>query len=248
MKAEESLEKGQRIDSTGFGDLRVIQNIDDFCYGIDSVILADFASRGNKGTLKIVELGAGNGALSLILSHKIEGAEITGVEVQKEQAELIEKNIEINQLEDRVTALHKDILDLPDSFSNTFNMVVTNPPYFPKSKSIINKNQAKATARHETSAGIKDFLEVSSRILKDKGNLYMIHRPSRLVDIIYHARRLGLEPKEIQFVQPTENEKANMVLIMFTKGAGAELRMLRNLCIYGANNEHTDEILKIYER
>ena len=60
----------ERIENIGFGDLRLIQDSDQFCYGVDAVILADFAAKLNPDMKKAIDLGTGNGIIPFILSHK----------------------------------------------------------------------------------------------------------------------------------------------------------------------------------
>lgn len=110
------------------------------------------------------------------------------------------------------------------------------------------KVKKKLISRHELTANLEDFIRVSSNLLKDKGELYMVHRPERLVDIIENLRKYKLEPKQIRFVCPNVNKEPNIVLIKGVKNANKFLKVEKNLFVYNENNEYTDEILKIYNK
>jgi tRNA1Val (adenine37-N6)-methyltransferase len=242
----------ERTDSIGFGDLRLIQRPEDFCYGIDAVILADFAASGIKLSDTVMDLGTGNGIIPLILSHKTLAKQIYGLEVQKETYCIACKNIQENRLNPRVTIIHGNVRDLGISICpeliGILDCVVSNPPYMANKSGLTNDNQAKSIARHETDGNLSDFLNAAARILKNKGHLYMVHRPNRMVDLFCQAREVGLEPKELRLICPRQGEAPNILLVHFIKGGGKELRILPNLNVYQPGGGYTDELLNIYEK
>jgi tRNA1Val (adenine37-N6)-methyltransferase len=244
--------KAERIDSIGFGDLRLIQRPEDFCYGIDAVILADFAASGIKSTDTVMDLGTGNGIIPLILSHKTSAKQIYGLEVQKETYNIACKNIQENRLTPRVAIIHGNVRDLGVSIypelTGLLDCVVSNPPYMANQSGLTNYNQAKTIARHETDGNLADFLNAAARLLKNKGHLFMVHRPNRMVDLFCQAREVGLEPKELRLICPRHGEVPNILLVHFIKGGGKELRILPNLNVYQIDGGYTDELLSIYEK
>lgn len=237
----------ERKDKIGFADLFVIQNPDYFCYGIDAVILSDFVKV--KSGAKIIDLGTGNGIIPLILSHKTNAEKIIGIELQEEVYQLAKKNIELNGLNDRIEIFNMDIKSAPEAFGcRSFSTVVSNPPYMATATGIKNISDAKSISRHETTASLSDFMEISSKLLVDQGDLFMIHRPMRLVDIIYLARQNNLEPKKIRFVHPNKNKKPNIMLLQCVKNARPELKFMKPLYVYNSSGDFTPEINQIYER
>ena len=237
----------ERKDEIGFANLFIFQNPDYFCYGVDAVILSDFVKVKRGG--RVIDLGTGNGIIPLILSHKTKAEKIIGLELQEEIYQLAKKNIESNRLEERIEIFNMDIKAAPEAFGyRSFSTVVSNPPYMAISSGVKNLKDAKSVSRHETTANLSDFMEVSSKLLIDQGDLFMIHRPMRLVDIIYLARQNNLEPKRIRFVHPNKNQKPNIMLLHCVKNARPELRFLKPLYVYNASGEFTQEINKIYER
>ena len=279
MSADKSINKdmadrvhindGERLDNIGFGDLRLIQKPEDFCYGIDAVILADFAAGGTGRVYKdgaaVCDLGTGTGIIPLILSHKMPGAsQIFGVEVQKDSFERAVRNTEINGLTER---LHMVCGDVSDSMIDEeiwemmrkirgektprfegFDIVTANPPYTEGGRGIEGKNPAKVIARQETTGTLEDFIRTASALLREKGDFYMVHRPSRLADICCFCRKYRIEPKTLRFVSPRIGEAPNILLIHGVLGGGRELKILKPLAVYDENGSYTQEINMIYER
>lgn len=239
------LKSGERMDQIGFSDLQLIQKPDEFCYGVDAVILAEFASR--KKANKIIDLGTGTGIIPLIMSHKTDAAELYGIEYQKDSFDRAQRNAKVNHLEDRVKFINANVAEFFE-LQEWADVVTSNPPYMQSKSGITNGNDAKTIARHEVIGSLEDFIKCASRTLKNKGDFYMVHRPSRLVDIFFLCRKYRLEPKELRFVAPRLNETANIVLIHCVKNGGAELKILDNLYVYKEQGVYSDEIQKIYER
>lgn len=240
----------ERIDEIGFGGLKLIQNEKEFCYGVDSVILSHYASKLPINDGLIFDLGTGNGVIPLILSKKMSDARILGVEFQEGSYDLAQRNRKLNKLEDRINFIKADVKDYEKwgiEFSGKADMVVTNPPYFKQGAHLINDEDALSLARHETTAGLRDFMNAANWLLKKRGSLYMINRPSRLIDICEIARDIGLEPREIRFISPNKNKAPNIMLIHMIKGGGHELRFLDPLYVYDEAGNYTEEILRCYE-
>lgn len=243
---------GLRLDETGFGGLKIFQQPEEFCYGVDAVLLADFAAQAaskKKAACRIMDLGTGTGIVPLVLSHKTEAGYIGGLEVQDNSFSLAMKNREINSLEDRLHFFHGDVSCFDEEgLAGSFDVVTSNPPYTAGSRGIESKNRAKAIARHETTGSLDDFVRLAARLLRDKGDFYMVHRPSRLVDICEACRKYKLEPKEMRFVSGKPGERPNIILVHCTKNGNRELKILEPLAVHDINGKYSQEILNIYEK
>lgn len=241
-----------RYDETGFGSIGIFQEPEAFCYGVDAVLLADFAAQGVKKGRKcrIMDLGTGTGIIPLILSHKTEAGYIGGLEVQEQSFTLLEKNIAHNHLEDRLFGFCGDVscFGEEEAFAGFFDVVTTNPPYFIGGGGLKSQNPAKSIARRESTGTLDDFLRLAGKLLKDKGDFYMVHRPDRLIDIAEGCRKYKLEPKELRFVSGKPMEKPNILLIHCVKHGNPELRVLPPLAVHNEDGSYTGEILKIYEK
>lgn len=244
----ENILENERIDDLEYKGLRIIQNKDGFCFGIDSILLSDFASEIKKDS-KVIDLGTGTGIIGIMLCAKTELSKMVGVEVQKEVYDMAKRSIELNNLQHKFEIINENIKNLENNLEmGTFDAVVTNPPYKKIGTGITNENEKKLISRHEIKANLEDFVKISSKLLKDKGNLYMVHRPDRLVDIIELLRKYKLEPKKIRFVEPSVGKEANLLLIKATKNAKPFLKLEKTLYVYKENGEYTDEIFKIYNK
>lgn len=241
----------ESIENIGFGGLKLIQSSDGFRFGIDAVLLADFAAGLCPSADSIVDLGTGNGVIPLILSHKTGARSIIGIDLQEKAIDLAVRNCELNGLDERIRFIRCDAATLreeaPD-LRGTADAVVSNPPYIARGAGITNAGDSKFLSRQETTAGIEEFTEAAAFLLKERGHFFLVHRPSRLVDLFYFCRKNGLEPKKIRFVAPRQGAKPNIVLLHCVKGGGRELDFADELYVYDQSGEYTAEIMKIYEK
>lgn len=245
---EIKLKENERIDDLEYKGLKIIQNKNGFCFGMDSVLLSDFAKNIKKES-KVLDLGTGTGIISILLCGKTELNEIIGVEIQRDVSDMAKRSSQLNDLENRFKVINTNILELKNLYENqSFDVIVTNPPYKKKSTGIINEKEAKQISRHELTANLEDFIRVSKELLKDKGELYMVHRPERLVDIISLMRKYKIEPKQLRFVSPKKNKEPNLILIKGVKNAKPFIKIEKNLIVYDQDGNYTDEILKIYNK
>lgn len=235
----------ERIDDLQYKGLKIIQNTDGFCFGIDSILLTEFA-RDMKKKKKIVDLGTGTGIISILLSKKIEAISIIGVEKQKSVADMARRSVKLNNLEDIIQIINEDIQTLSLQ-RNSFDYIVTNPPYKKEGTGLINKTDEKIISRHETTVNLEEWIKFSSNLLKSQGAIYMVHRTERLNEIIEYLRKYKLEPKRIRFVYPNIFKDANLVLIKAVKNANEFLKVEKPLIVYNKDGSYTDEILNIYK-
>ena len=246
MKIE--LKENERIDDLEYKNLKIIQNSDGFCFGIDAVLLSDYAKE-IKNNSKILDLGTGTGILSILLSGKTKLNKIYGIEIQEDVADMAKRSIKLNNLENKIEIINKNIKDLNNIFEkNTFDAIVTNPPYKKINTGKENDKTNKFISRHEVTANLEDFIKISFDLLKDKGSMYMVHRPERLSEIIYLLKKNKLEPKNIRFVYSNINSEPKLVLIKSIKNAKEFLKIEKPLFVYNDDGTYTDEILKIYNK
>ena len=248
MDIEVKLENNERIDDLEYKDLKIIQNKEGFCFGIDSVLLSDFAKNIKKGS-NVIDLGTGTGIIATLLCAKTELKSIVGVEIQEEVCDMAKRSIVLNKLEDKFEIINEDINNLLKYYKkNSFDVVVTNPPYKKRNTGIKNDKEKKLISRHEITANLEDFIKISRDLLKDKGEFYMVHRPERLVDILTIMRNYKIEPKILRMVYSNVEKEPKLVLIKGIKNAKPFLKVEKNLYIYNLEGSYTDEILKIYNK
>ena len=168
------LKQGERLDDLQLGGLGLIQDPDKFCFGVDAVLLSDFAKVRQGET--VLDMGTGNGIIPVLLAGKTEGKHFTGLEIQADTAEMAQRSVRYNHLEDRVEIVTGDIKEAATIFKPAFfDVITTNPPYMLAEHGLRNPDDRKAIARHEVLCTLDDILRESMRLLQDKGRFYMIH-------------------------------------------------------------------------
>ena len=238
----------ERIDELELNNFKIIQKNDGFCFGIDSVLLSDFA-RKIKNNSKVLDLGTGTGILGILLCAKTNLKQITGIEIQKDIADMATRSIQLNNLQGKFDILNCNIKDIDKLLKiDSYDAIVTNPPYKKPNSGKINENKTKLISRHEIEANLDDFIRISFKMLKDKGTLYMVHRAERIVDILSTMRKYKMEPKRIRFVYSNKNSESKLVLLEATKNAKPFVKIERPLYVYNENGDYTQELLQIYNK
>ncbi|MCR4727272.1 MAG: tRNA1(Val) (adenine(37)-N6)-methyltransferase [Lachnospiraceae bacterium] len=239
------LKDGERIDDLERNGLKIIQDPKRFCFGMDAVLLSGFVKV--KEGASVLDLGTGTGIIPILLSAKTGASKLTGLEIQPESAEMAERSVRLNSLEDRISIVTGDIKEADLLFPKaSFDAVTSNPPYMIGAHGLKNPESALAIARHETLCTFDDVARQASILLKPGGSFFLVHRPLRLAEIMETMKKYRLEPKRMQLVYPFIDKEPNMVLIEGIRGAKSELRVMKPLIIYKEPGVYTDEIYSIY--
>lgn len=219
------LHPGERLDDLQLNGLQIIQDPKRFCFGMDAVLLSDFA-KVRTGE-KVLDLGTGTGILPMLLAGKTKGQHFTGLEIQPESAEMARRSVAYNHLEEKIEIVTGDIKEAGRLFQPAFFDVITvNPPYMADQCGIQNPQDAKAIARHEILCNLEDIFRESKKLLPEgKGRFYMVHRPVRLAEILLKMSQSHIEPKRIQLVHPYVDKEPVMVLIEGRSGARPGVRI-----------------------
>ena len=242
------LKENERIDDLEYKGLKIIQNKEGFCFGVDSVLLSDYAKK-IKRDAKVVDIGTGTGIISLLLCKKTNLSKVIGIEIQEDVAEMATRSIKLNNIQDKFEIINADIKNVFDILKPyQYDVVVTNPPYKKIDTGVKNVEKKQLISRHEVKCTLEDIIEKGSKLLKDLGEFYMVHRAERLVDIMCLLRKHKLEPKNIRFVHSRAGEKPSLILIRAVRGAKEFLKIDKPLVIYKENGEYTNEILEIYNK
>ena len=235
-------------DLLGYEGLKIIQRPDIFNFSLDSTLLASFVTI-NKQDKLIIDLGCGNGYIPIFLTLRTT-AQLIGVEIQEEIANLAKRSVEYNCLQEQITIYHGDLKDIYKTVgSSKFDVVTCNPPFFKYvSSSNVNESLYQTIARHEVMANIDDIVKVSNILLKDKGTLAMVHRVDRMMEVIDTFKRYHFEIKRLRFVYPkkTSDQALSILIEAKKKGSIGGLKILKPLYVYDEDYHYTDEILEIF--
>ena len=237
---------GITLDTLFSGQLACAQSREGYRFSIDAVLLAHFAAPRPKD--RVLDLGAGCGVLSLILSYRHPSLHLTCLELQPSLVALIRTNVEQNGLADRITLVEGDLRRINTLVPvGGYDLIVCNPPYYPVGSGKRNPNAEQSIARHELAATLADIVAASAFALRNKGRLAMIYPAARGAALIaaLHARRL--EPKRLQAVHPYPGAAATLLLVEAMKGGGEELTILPPLHIHERpDGEYSPEVAACY--
>jgi len=235
---------GERVDDLLTFDLRIIQSPEVFSFSLDAVLLARFAGLPPRG--RVLDLCTGNGVVPLLLSTRTE-ALVDGVEIQPRLADMARRSVAMNGLAGRIRIVEADLKEYGGpGLDGLYDAVTVNPPYLPVRTGEHKGNPHLAMARHEIGCTLDDVVAACSRLVKPKGRVSMVHRPSRLADIIVTMRSRGLEPKRVRFVHPRPEAEANMVLIEAVRGGRPDIRLLPPLIVHREGQTYSQELLDVF--
>lgn len=232
-------------------DIQIYQNKNGYRFSVDALLLFSFINLPR--IKKIADLGAGSGIIGILLAKKYTESEVLLIELQESLARLAEKNIALNKLEKRVKVVRADIKNYNQDLSlvtadslQSFDLVVSNPPFRKTKTGLLSAGDEKAIARHEIKLSLSDLVKAASSLLKYHGRFCIIHLPERLIEIIDIMRQNALELKRLRFIHSRLSSEAKMVLIEAVKGGKTGIKTEKPFFIYNENGSYTDEMRKIY--
>jgi tRNA1Val (adenine37-N6)-methyltransferase len=234
----------ETLDALFGGALKLYQKKGGYRFSLDSLLLADFSTlrSGNR----VIDLGTGNGVIPLILAYRYPSISVTGIEIQREMAERAVRNVRLNGYEDRITIACIDIASTIRQLGpESFDSVISNPPYRQRSSGRLSPSGEKQIARHELKASLEDFVQLAAFLLKNKGRFACCHLGDRTVDLLTAMRGAGMEPKRLRLVHPFAAVQASMILVEAVKGGRSGLEILPPLIVYEAEKMYTAEVKSI---
>ncbi|MDE7191810.1 MAG: methyltransferase [Clostridia bacterium] len=235
-----------RLDDLQCKGLKILQYTDGYCFTSDAVLLANTVrcSRGDT----IVDFGCGNGVISLLLTAKTPCEKVIGIELQKEVADLAVKNVELNNLQDKITILNKNIADAPATLGKeSVQVVVCNPPYFSADSGEKRESPQIALSRHESVCDLEGIILSASQILKFGGAFYIIHKTSRMAEAITYCSQNKLIPKTLTLIYPKISKKAD-TFVLTCKKQGKHSLNVEKLVVYDEDGNMTHEAKAMYNR
>ncbi len=238
-KAEETL------DTLFDGRLKVLQSKWGYRFSIDALLLAHFARP--QGRERVIDLGTGCGIIPLIFTFRRQTEKVIGVEIQSALADLARRNAALNRARGRIQIWEKDFKELEKKrWKESFDWVVSNPPYRKLGSGRINPREEKALARHEIRSTLEDVFRAAQYLLKPGGRLAIIYPAFRFADLIREAVGFRLEPKLLQFVHSRAGEEARLVLLEALKGGRAQSRVMPPLFLFDSAGRYTPEAEKLF--
>jgi tRNA1Val (adenine37-N6)-methyltransferase len=246
MGIEISLREGEKLDELFNGRLKIIQKKGGYRFSVDALFLAQFTSQLSAHS--IIDLGTGSGIIPLILARKTAAHTIVGVEVQEEMADMARRTILLNELSERVTILHEDLRNMCDCFPPaSFDLVVSNPPYYPVSDGRINPTEQKAIARHEIMISLEDLVARAHYLVKQTGSVVIIFPAKRLIDLLSALTLAAIKPRLLRMIYSQKNGEGKLVIVEACKGGKQELEITQPFFVYDSKGGYSEEMQKIYD-
>lgn len=237
----------ESIDDLQLNGLMLIQKQSGFRFGVDAVLLSDFANVKKKH--RVLDLCTGTGIVPFLLYGKYSPKEVWGVEIQEDMVEMANRSSQLNSTDDIVRFKCADLKDKKlVSELGRFDIITVNPPYKLNNAGILNSNDKLAIARHEILCNLEDVIVSARRLLADNGRMFIVHRPERLADIFGLMRKYNIEPKRVKMIHPSAKKAPNIVLVEGQRDGGAFLKWEEPLYVYNENGNYSEEIDKIYGR
>jgi len=241
------IKQDETIDDLQLEGLNLIQKKDGFKFGIDAVLLSDFAYIKTKH--RVIDLCTGTGIVSFLIYGKYNPQSVYGLEIQEDMIDMAERSVKLNSLGEKVFFLNEDLKNIEFLKKlEKFDVVTVNPPYKLNSSGILNPNDKLAIARHEILCNLEDVISAARVLLKDNGRMFIVHRPERLADIFTLMRKYKIEPKRVKMIHPKMGKAPNIVLVEGQRDGGAYLKWEAPLYVYDENGKYTKEIDLIYGR
>ncbi len=234
---------GEHIEDLGEGVGVVVSK--QHTFGTDAMLLAHFASPKRNDVA--CDFGSGCGIIPFLWLRDGKCKEITAIEIQENACNQMLRSKDLNDT-DKITILNRDLKEIDDLKSGSFDLVTMNPPYKIENGGIKNDEEYATIARHESLCNMNDIAKSAARLLRFGGKLCICHRPERVFDAMYSMRENGIEPKTLRFVSKKGDTQPWLVLIEGKRGAKNGLRVEKNLVAYNDDGTLSDELLEITEK
>jgi tRNA1Val (adenine37-N6)-methyltransferase len=232
------------MDTLFEGKLTLHQSRAGYRFSLDAVLLAHFVEpRPGDG---IVDLGAGNGVIALILAYLHPSLKITAIELQPRLVEYARKNVRLNRLHDRVKILSGDVRAVEAlAQAASYDLVVCNPPFRKPNSGRVSPDEERRIARHEIFGTVDDFLRAGLHLLPVKGRMALIYPSVRCVDLMDSMRKAGIQPKRLRPVHSYACAEASLVLVEGVKAGRSGIQVMAPLIIYETGKRYSAEVARM---
>jgi tRNA1(Val) A37 N6-methylase TrmN6 len=237
---------GERMTRFYSGRVRIIQKEAGYRFSIDAALLADFV-RTQPGQT-ILELGTGCGIVLILLSETGKSFKhAAGLEIQKDLADMAERNVRLNGLASRIKIIHGDFRQGRRLLhEEKFDIVISNPPYLKVDEGRLSPSLEKAVARHELQCTLDDVVRSARTLMTDQGRFFIIYPMSRHDELSQALKAHGFSPVRRRFVRARERDRPNLVLLKACHGTPqADLAEEKILTLYDGDRTYSQEAAEI---
>ncbi|MCI5194101.1 MAG: methyltransferase domain-containing protein [Candidatus Electrothrix sp. AW5] len=231
------------------GRLVCQQHRNGYRFSLDAVLLAHFCQPASGA--RILDLGTGCGVIGLVLCYRYPDIQVTGLELQPALAELAQGNIRANSLEDRFSVEQGDFRKIKQKRqvqAESYDLVLSNPPYHKVGCGRISREDECALARHELTADPDAVMAAAAFAVKNRGTVTCIYPAERLATVTAVMMNKRLILKRIQPVYSSpQDHQARLVMLEAIKNGGEGLCLLPPLYIYQyPDGPYSEEVAAMY--
>ena len=232
------------LDSLRKHGINIRQPAQGYRFSLDALLLAEFTRLPDQAV--VADLGTGCGVIPLVLARRNPAARFVAFEKNPDMAAMADENARANGLGGRIETVADDILNIRTRFPvSSFDVVVSNPPFRSPGSGKTSPHAGRDAARHETTAGLADFLAAAKYLVKSSGRIFFIYPPSRLAEFIRCAGELKLALLRLRMVHGSGQAIAKMFLVELAKGRRGDVTVEPPLIVYDRPGEYTDEVARI---
>lgn len=196
--------------------------------GSDAVFLA--AATAARDGDRVLDVGCGVGAAGLCLKARVPGVDLHGVEVQRDYAELADRN-------GVGTVWREDFFAPPTALSDEpFDWVITNPPFYRANNSASPKGDRSKARRADRP--LAEWIEACLRRLKPGGGFAMVHQAEALPEALSALHRAG--DIAVLPLQARAGRAAKRFVLTARKGARGPFRLAPPLILHDGERHETD--------
>jgi len=237
------LQPDETLEDLQLNGFFLIQKKKGFRFGMDAVLLADFAVIRPGDT--VADFGTGSGILPVLLAGRNKGSFYYPIDIQPDLCELAARNMAMNKLKYKVIC--HDLSKKPDQeLPERIDAIVCNPPYSEPNAALVSPYPVKSISRNQSEGTLNGFFRSAYFVLKGRGKLFMIYPAPAMLSVMLQLRQHHLEPKRFRMIYPAIDKKANLVLIEAVKDAKSGLHPQPPLIIREKNGDLTNELKSIY--
>lgn len=225
---------------------KIIQDKKGYCFTTDSVLLANFVRCKPKD--RVVEFCSGSGVVSILAYAKNRCKDYTMVELQPRLADMSNRTIMLNNLQEYIKVENTSIQNFAESNHENFDVVFCNPPYFSDARADKNMVEEIKLARHEIAMNLQDLAKSINKVLKFGGKFFIVHKAERFDEIVTTFIQNNLSIKNVVFCHPKIDKDASFVLFEGLKGGKNGLKVLPPLILNEKTGEISEQVKGIYNR
>lgn len=238
---------GERVDDLQLAGMRILQKEAGFRFGMDAVLLADFARVEVRD--RVGDFGTGTGILPLLLLGRGKGKQVDAFEIQPDMADMAQRTMVLNGLEERVRVHALPVERALEVLTPcSLDSIVCNPPYGTPGTTLLNPSDTLRLARHQGAEGLTAWLKTAYRLLKGKGRMSLVYPAPRMLELMQSMEQAHLAPKRFRLIYPSAAKPANLVLVEGMKDAKPMLHPEPPLIVYEADGSMTPELKRIYHQ